>query len=81
MNNQYGYYVTYGEVENKCGYGVDYVKVEASYYDEADQLMGTSYFFTELNILSQNQKSPFELSTYPEKYTPSRTSLEVSCSH
>ncbi len=80
VSGEYGYYTVYGEVKNNLNYNVKYVKIVASYYNNANQFLGSAFTYTELDTIKPGQKSPFEISTYPDKYTPSKVTLQVSFS-
>jgi len=80
VKDDYGYYTIYGEVQNNLGYNLEYVKIVASYYDNRGQFLGSSFTFTEMDILKPGQKSPFELSSFPDTFTPSEVELQVTYS-
>lgn len=54
------YYVVIGEVRNNnTRKNVEVWKVEASFYDEQDNFLGTAYSYTPLKILRPGEQSPF----------------------
>jgi hypothetical protein len=75
--DSYGYYKIVGEVRNTGGATVEYIKLVATYYDSAGNVMGTDFTYTELDQLGAGQTSPFEVSSYPRKIQPARYSLQV----
>lgn len=62
-----GYFIIVGEVRNNLETNIKYVKIVATFYDVEYKVIGTSFTFTDLKILKPGQKSPFELSSFPEK--------------
>jgi hypothetical protein len=73
-----GYFFVDGEVKNTLNSNMKYVKITATFYDSGGTVIGTAYVFTDIDILMPNQKSPFELSSYPDKITPASYTLTVS---
>ena len=73
-----GYFHVVGEVENNLPANVRYVKINAAFYDEDRNMIGTDYTYTMLDFLRPNQKSPFDLSPYPEKIEPASYELSVT---
>lgn len=73
-----GYFKVVGEVENTIPNNINFVKIVATFYDDQNKVIGTSFTFTQLDTLKPNQKSPFELSTYPEEINPSSYKLQLS---
>ncbi len=57
------YYHIVGEVKNEGGAPVEYVKVIATLYDEADKVVGVTYSYAILDAVPAAGKSPFELTT------------------
>lgn len=54
-----------GEVKNTGVSNVQLVKIVATYYDGAGQIIGSNYGFTTLNILVPGQRSPFDMTSLP----------------
>jgi hypothetical protein len=75
-----GYFNVVGEVKNTLPSNIKYVKIVTTFYDAQKKVIGTSFTYTELDILKPNQKSPFELSSYPDKIDPASYKLKVSYS-
>ena len=75
-----GYFNVVGEVKNTLPSNTKYVKIVATFYDAQKKVIGTDFTYTELDILKSNQKSPFELSSYPDKIDPASYKLKVSYS-
>lgn len=73
-----GYFKVVGEVENTLPNNINFVKMVATFYDEQNKVIGSAFTFTELDILKPNQKSPFELSSFPEEINPSSYKLQLS---
>ena len=76
-----GYFCVVGEVRNNLSSNIENVKIVATFYDSGNTVIGTDYTFTHIDILKPNQKSPFELSSYPDEITPSRYELTVDRYH
>lgn len=75
-----GYFTVVGEVKNTLSVNINYVKIVATFYDSNNVVIGTDFTFTDVDTLTPNQKSPFELSTYPDKISPSSYKLTVDYS-
>jgi hypothetical protein len=75
--DEYGYFTVVGEVENTLGTNVHWVKIVATFYDSSGTVIGTDYTYTTIDTLKPNQKSPFELSSYPDEITPASYDLDV----
>ncbi|NQE53084.1 hypothetical protein C5S29_05785 [ANME-1 cluster archaeon GoMg3.2] len=73
-----GFFEVVGEVKNNLPDNIKYVKITATFYDAEKNVVGTDFTYTQLNILKPNQKSPFDLSTYPDKIRPASYKLKVS---
>lgn len=50
-----------GEVRNNTGDPMEFVKVVATLYDKNNQVVGTNYAYTALDIIPPNGKSPFSI--------------------
>ncbi|WAM22590.1 MAG: FxLYD domain-containing protein (plasmid) [Candidatus Methanoperedens sp.] len=75
-----GYYTVVGEVQNNLNSNIQFVKITAAFYDANNTVIGTDFTFTDINILKPNQKSPFELSTFPDKINPTKYKLSLAYS-
>jgi len=73
-----GYFNVVGEVINPLSTSIEFVKITATFYDAQKTVIGTDFSYTELDILKPNQKSPFDLSSYPDKIDPDSYKLKVS---
>ena len=73
-----GYFNVVGEVKNTLSTNINYVKITATFYDAQKKVIGTAFTYTELDILKPNQKSAFELSSYPDMIEPASRKLKVS---
>lgn len=62
-----GYYEVVGEVQNNTDRKVTYVKIIATFYDSNGQVLATGSSYAEIKDLEPGQKSPFEVSNYPNK--------------
>ena len=69
------YYNLVGEVFNSTDSNIDFVKVVATFYDKAGTVIGTSFTYTELDIILPNDAAPFEISSYPDKIQPASCKL------
>jgi len=56
-----GYYHVSGEVENVGDVATSFVKITATFYDQSDTVVATSFAYAELSILLPERKSPFEV--------------------
>ncbi len=54
-----------GEVKNTGAGNIQLVKVVANFYDSSGQSLGSNYAFTTLNLLTSNQRSPFDMTSLP----------------
>jgi len=54
-----------GEVQNNTGINVESVQVIATFYNADNKVIDAAKVLTEIDRLNANQKSPFELSNYP----------------
>jgi len=75
-----GYFTIVGEVKNNLQSNINFVKITATFYDNQKNVIGTDFTYTDLDIIKPNQKSPFELSSYPDKITPDSFKLTLSYS-
>jgi hypothetical protein len=73
-----GYLYIVGEIQNTLPQNLEYVKIVATYYDDNKEVLGTSFTYTDLDIIKSGQKSPFELSNYPDKFVPSSYKVQAS---
>lgn len=74
----YGYFHVVGEVKNTGSVNLEFVKITATFYDSANNVIATSFTYTMIDILLPNQKSPFELSTFPYSGPVDHYSLSIS---
>lgn len=73
-----GYFHVVGEVENNLPANIKFVRINAIFYDGDENMIGTGYTYTMLDFLRSNQKSPFDLSSSPEKIEPASYELSVT---
>ena len=73
-----GYAKVVGEVKNNLQSNINYVKLTATFYDAGGKVVGTDFTYAELDILKPNQKSPFEISSYPDKIVPDKYKVHLS---
>ncbi|APH39485.1 hypothetical protein BHR79_08330 [Methanohalophilus halophilus] len=69
-----------GEVRNNLDQNIEYVKIIGTFYNEYNEVIGTDYTYTDIDILKPGQKSPFELTTYPDSFIPASYKLQLSYS-
>ena len=50
-----------GEVENTGDMATQFTKITATFYNSANQVIGTDYGYADLDILLPNRKSPFSI--------------------
>jgi len=72
-----GYHKVVGQVKNNGDSTATYVKVVGTYYNYAGKVIGTSYTYTELDLINAGAMSPFELSSYPLEINPASYELQV----
>ena len=73
-----GYFYVVGEAKNKLSSNIHYVQITATFYDSGSTAIGTAYGFTDMDILTPNQKSPFDLISFPDTIVPASYKLTVS---
>jgi hypothetical protein len=73
-----GYCYIVGEVKNNLQSNIQYVKLTATFYDAGGKMIGSDFTYAELDILKPNQKSPFEICSYPDKITPDKYKVHLS---
>lgn len=52
-----------GEVQNNSDAAMEFVKIVATLYDDASQVVGTDFTYTEIDVIPPGGKSPFETGT------------------
>jgi hypothetical protein len=62
-----GYFHVVGEVQNLGSLNLQYVKITATFYDSANNVIATGFTFTGIDVLVPQQKSPFDVSSYPSQ--------------
>lgn len=78
-SNSGNFYIV-GEIKNNFLKNIEFVKVVATYYDEKENVIGTSYAYTILDTLKPNQTSPFEVSNFPDTFVPHSYKIQASYS-
>lgn len=63
-----GYVHIVGEVVNNTSQNQQFVEVDATYYDASSNVIGTDFTFTELDVLTPGEKSPFVFLVSPTSY-------------
>ena len=58
-----GYFYIVGEVLNTTNSNINFVEVVATFYDEAGTVIGTSFTYTGLDIITPSDAAPFEISS------------------
>lgn len=71
------YYYLVGEVFNPSESNINFVEVVATFYNDAETVIGTSFTYTELDIILPDDTVPFEISSYPDKIQPASCKLSV----
>lgn len=72
-----GYFYVVGEVQNLGNNNIEFVKIVATFYNSAGEIIGTDFTYTELDILTPNQKSPFEVNSWPNEINVDHYELSV----
>lgn len=75
-----GYYTVVGEIQNNLQSNINYVKIIGTFYDSQNTVIDTDFTYVDIDILKPGQKSPFEISCYPEKISPQRYKLSLDYS-
>lgn len=75
------FFVVAGVIQNNLTTNVDSVNITATFFDVANNTIGTEVSQSELNIIKSGQKSPFEVSLVLGSSTdiPYRYELSASC--
>lgn len=58
-----GWFHIVGEVRNNSDTPMEFVKIVATLYDDAGQVVGTDFTYTEIDVIPPGGKSPFETGT------------------
>ena len=72
-----GYYDITGQVKNASSQPADEVKVIATYYDAAKNVIGTSFVYTKDAEIGAGNISAFDLSSYPQQIRPASYKLQI----
>ncbi len=56
-------YTIIGEVQNTSDQPMEFVRIAATLYDDAEQVVGTDFTYTVLDVIPAGGKSPFEMSS------------------
>lgn len=75
---EFGWYEVVGEVVNGGTDSTEYVKVVATFYDEAGQVINTDYTYTDPTDLAAGQSAPFELSVTDEDIAEEIESVKLA---
>jgi hypothetical protein len=75
---EFGWYEVVGEVVNGGTDSTEYVKVVATFYDEAGQVINTDYTYTDPSDLAAGQSAPFELTVSDEDIAEDIESVKLS---
>jgi len=80
LKQESGFAKVVGEVINNRKNPVTYVKVTATFYDKDEKVIGTAFTFagdTSDTPLEYQKTTPFELTSYPDKFVPASYKLDV----
>lgn len=72
-----GYYKIVGEVKNTSTMSAEFVKIIATYYNSSEEVLGTAFTYTDIDLVEAGGTAPFELSSYPRKIKPASYNLQV----
>jgi hypothetical protein len=75
---EFGWYEVVGEVVNGGTDSTEYVKVVATFYDEAGQVINTDYTYTDPSDLAAGQSAPFELRVSDEDISEEIESVKLA---
>jgi hypothetical protein len=76
--NDNGWYEIVGEVVNGGTDDTEFVKVVATYYEEAGQVINTDYTYTDPSDIPAGQSAPFELTVLDEDISENIESVKLS---
>jgi len=72
-----GYHKIVGEVENTSTVPAEFVKIIATYYNSSEDVIGTAFTYTDIDVIESGGTAPFELSSYPREIKPASYKLQV----
>jgi hypothetical protein len=72
-----GSYAITGQVKNASTQPADEVKIIATYYDAAKNVIGTSFVYANDAEIAAGHISTFELSSYPQQIRPAGYKLQI----
>lgn len=75
---EFGWYEVVGEVVNGGTDSTEYVKVVATFYDEAGQVINTDFTYTDPTDLAAGQSAPFELRVSDEDIAEEIESVKLA---
>ena len=70
-----GYFYIVGEVSNTTNSNIKFVEIVATFYDNAQTVIGTDFTYAELDIMRPDDVAPFEVSSYPDEIHPASYKL------
>lgn len=76
--NDFGWYEIVGEVVNGGSEATEFVKVVATFYDEAGQVIGTDFTYTDPSDLAAGRSAPFEITESDEDISDDIESVELA---
>lgn len=65
-SGEYGDYHVVGEVKNNGSENLTWVELTATFYDSSDSVLDFDYGYTDIEVLTPVQKSPFEIHVWDE---------------
>ena len=80
MQDQDGYFVVNGEVQNNGDSTVIFVKLMCTYYDIDGKVIATEYSFSAKDELRPGETSTFEVIPFLYKFTPASYDIQVQAS-
>jgi hypothetical protein len=75
-----GYLHVIGEVENSSPDSRHFIKVTSSFYDSSNKIVGTSFTYTDVDILRPGEKSPFDIILNNREQSNKASSYKLSVS-
>jgi hypothetical protein len=76
--NDFGWYQIVGEVVNGGSEPTEFVKVVATFYDEAGQVINTDFTYTDPSDLAAGQSAPFEVTVTDEDVSDDIESVKLT---
>ena len=74
------YFHVIGEVENTSPDAQEFIKVTSSFYDSSNKIVGTSFAYTDVDVLRPGEKSPFDIILHNKDQSKKVSSYKLAIS-